>query len=226
MQQQVLDPLGMQGSFDVHQLTAVQLTNLAALYRKEPGSAWVAQADDYRTAPPKPAVDLNDNVLGSRGAIFAPQGGLRTRVRDLAAVMAMLTAGGMHQGRRFLSQASVDAMLSEQWRHDPSTDNGDSLGGMFQAWGLGLQHFIDRSRPAWGDRLTPTGGLQAWGHLGEAYGLHSGLIFEPQRRIGVIYAIGGTRADAEDLHGRYSSFSPWEERLLALLWPVAWQGRG
>jgi len=225
MQQQVLDPLGMQGSFDVHQLPAAQLTNLATLYRSAQGGPWVAQVDDYRAKPPKPPAHLSNYLLGSRGALFAPQGGLRTRVRDLAAVMAMLTAGGLHEGQRYLSQASVDALLSEQWRHDPLAGNGDNLGGIFQAWGLGAQHFIDRSKPGWGDRLIPAGGLQAWGHLGEAYGLMSGLMFEPRRRIGVIYAIGGTGADGDALHGRYSSFAPWEEKLLALLWPMALRGQ-
>ncbi|MDN3920316.1 serine hydrolase domain-containing protein [Roseateles violae] len=218
MQEQVLGPLGMQGSFDVHRLRPAQLAELATLYRRHPDGRWIAQVDDYHAAAPKPPPLPADYVPGSRPALFAPQGGLRTRVRDLAAAMAMLTNGGVHKGGRFLQQSSIDAMLSEHWRHDAPSGNGDDLGGLFQAWGLGVQHFIDRSGPSWGDRLTSAGGLQAWGHLGEAYGLLSGLIFEPSRRIGVVYAIGGIRAGSDALHGRYSSFSPAEERLLALLW--------
>ncbi|MDI4632405.1 beta-lactamase family protein [Pelomonas sp. V22] len=218
MQEEVLAPLGMQGSFDASQLPPFQLANLATLYRQDERGHWVPQADDFQTVAPKPAPVPAHYPLGSRGALFGPQGGLRTRVRDLATVMAMLNAGGLHRGHRYLRRSSVDALLSEQWRHDESMGNGNNLDGLFQAWGLGLQHFIDRSRASWGDRLVPGGGLQAWGHLGEAYGLLSGMIFEPRRQIGVIYAMGGTSGDGNALHGRYSSFSPWEEKLLALLW--------
>jgi CubicO group peptidase (beta-lactamase class C family) len=153
--------------------------------------------------------------------LFGPQGGLRTRVSDLARLMAMLNGGGMLDGQRFLSTASVQAMMTEQWRFDAATRNGDDLAGEFQAWGVGLQHFIDRSRPGWGDRLSARGGQQAWGHLGFAWGLQAGLMVDPASQTGIVYVISGTGADADALHGRYSSFPPWEAQIQDLLWHAA-----
>ena len=224
--EQVLGPLGMQGDFDAAALPPGQLANLATLYRKfdgkqwRPRGPWVAQTDDFHTAPPAPKPGLADYPLGSNGSLFGPQGGLRTRVRDLARLMAMLNAGGVLDGERFLSAASVQAMTTEQWRFDPATKNGDDLAGEFQAWGVGLQHFIDRSRLGWGDRLVPQGGQQAWGHLGFAWGLQAGLMFDPLTQTGIVYAISGMGVDPDVLRGKYSSFSPWEEQMQALLWGV------
>lgn len=231
MQEQVLGPLGMAGGFDATQLSAEQLGQVATLYRKRsdesqgevwnPTGPWVAQTDDFRATPPVPVPGLASYELGSNGSLFGPQGRLRTRVSDLGRVMAMLAAGGLHEGRPFLQPHSVAALLTERWRHDPAFSNGDDLGGLFQAWGLGLQHFIDRSRPRWGDRLVPQGGREAWGHLGFAYGLQSALIFDPQSQTGIAYVIGGIGADPERARGAYSSFPIWEEKLQALLWAAA-----
>lgn len=231
MQHWVLDPLGMRGGFDAARLPAAQLAQVATLYRKsrseagpwDPAGPWQAQTDDFRAEAPKPVggAALASYQLGSNGGLFGPQGRLRTRVADLGTLMAMLADGGRHRGQVFLRAESFNTLMTEQWRFDADAGNGDSGDGIFQAWGVGAQHFIDRSRPRWGDRLLPDGGLQAWGHLGFAYGLQSGVLFDPARRCGVIYAIGGCGANPSAHPGRYSSFSIWEEQLLALLWAKA-----
>jgi hypothetical protein len=97
-------------------------------------------------------------------------------------------------------------MLTVQWQFDPATRNGDNYGGLMTAWGLGLQHFPDHvaGRAGQGDW---------WGHLGEAYGLLSGMLFERERRFGYIYLIGGVGADPDSQRGRVSAFSRWEEEI-------------
>ena len=112
-------------------------------------------------------------------------------------------------------------MLSDQWRLDAEQRNGDSYHGLFRAWGLGVQHFTDHSGPSRGDRLDSVGGLQAWGHLGEAYGLLSGMMFDLGSRIGVLYAMNGTSADPDVYLGQRSSLSGWEEQILDLLLAAA-----
>lgn len=235
MREQVLAPLGMQGGFEASAFSEVELANLATLYRKratdddarwDPAGPWIVQTDDFRGRRPPPPAALARYELGSNGSLFGPQGRLRTRVADLGRVLAMLAAGGQHEGRLFLRTDSVDALFAEQWRYDAAAANGDWLDGLFQAWGLGVQHFIDRSQvggdgPPRGDRLVARGGLQAWGHLGFAYGLHSGLLLDPQTRSGIVYAIGGTGGAPELNPGRYSSFPAWEEELQDLLWGLA-----
>jgi CubicO group peptidase (beta-lactamase class C family) len=227
MQETVLAPLGMQGGFDPARLPPGQLDQVATLYRKapsedgpwRPAGPWLAQADDFARQPPQPLLKQPEAyVPGSQGALFGPQGRLRTRVCDLGALMALLMDGGQH----LLRPESIRSLMTESWRADGR--NGDDGDGLFQAWGLGLQHFIDRSRPGWGDRLVPGGGLQAWGHLGFAYGLVSGLLMAPEQGCGIVYVIGGTGADPAAHPGRYSSFPDWEERLQALLWAEALRG--
>jgi len=229
MQQEVLDPLGMAGGFDASALPPAQLAQLAVLYRKrrdeqawDSAGPWVPQVDDFSREPPKPFKGLADYRLGSNGTLFGPQGRLRVRVRDLGTIARLLLAEGRHGGRSFLSAASVRALLSEQWRFDRQAANGDELGGLFQAWGVGLQHFIDRSEGGRGDRVYP--GQLAWGHLGFAYGLHSGLLIDPERGNGIAYAISGEGADPERLRGLHSSFPLFEERLQGLLWAHAREG--
>lgn len=226
MQQWVLGPLGMAGGFDASAFSPQQLAQVAVLYRKRKGEEpydtagpWVPQVDDFSREPPKPFKGLADYQLGSNGTLFGPQGRLRVRVKDLGVIARMLLSEGRHGSLAFLSPASVRQMCSEQWRLGSDPANGDSLGGLFQAWGLGLQHFIDRSASGRGDRVYP--GLQAWGHLGFAYGLHSGLLIDRERGHAIAYAISGEGADPEKFRGRHSSLPLFEERLQQLLWAHA-----
>lgn len=220
MQRLVLTPLGMQGGFESADFPPEQQAQIATLYRRPVAGAWKAQVDDFMAAPIKPVLDAEQAAgytLGANGSLYGPQGRLRTRVADLGTVAAMLLSQGRHAGKVFLEPSSVRALFTEQWRFDERAANGDSLDGEFQAWGLGVQRYLDRSRPGWGDRLAP--GLRAWGHPGFAYGLHSALIVAPERGAAVAFAVGGTTVGpgvAEK--GRHSSFAPWEEQLNALLW--------
>lgn len=237
MRELVLNPLGMLGGFNTSEFSEVERANSAVLYRKqrvEPGkdgqedreiwdvsAPWRPQSDNWLAALPKPIANIDAYVPGRNGSLFGPQGGLRTRVSDLATVMAMLMNGGMHQGKRFLKKASIDRMFSEQWRHELVKGNGDTYEGAYQAWGISAEHFIDRSGPGWGDRLITTGGLEAWGHRGFAYGLQAGFMLDAARQRGMIYVISGHAANPETHRGRFSSFPMWEEKLHDLLWPAA-----
>lgn len=234
MQRLVLRPLAMAGGFEASSFGAAEIAQVATLYRKsaderhwDSAGPWIAQTDALRGRRPAPPAGIEAYVLGSNGSLLGPQGRLRTRVQDLASVATMLLAEGQHRGKTFLQPASVRQLFSEQWRFDAAARNGDSLGGLFQAWGLGVQHFIDRRDPTGaprGDRLIEPGGQQAWGHLGFAYGLLAGLLVDPASGNGIVYAIGGTGADPARNPGRYSSFPIWEERLQALLWTHARAG--
>ncbi len=230
MQRQVLQPLGIAGGFTPETLTAADIAHVAVLYRKgsndvwNPNGPWVPQVDHYQGKLPSPRAGLETYVPGTNATGFGPQGGLRTSVAGLGAIMQMLMNDGVLNGRRILSAQSVAAMLQPQWRKHPTLDNGDTLNGQFHAWGLGMQRFVDISGPSTGDRLTADGWQTGAGHLGFAYGLHSGFIFDPQTGNGVIYAIGGVSANPDVNKGQYSSFPRWEERALDALWSHAKTG--
>jgi CubicO group peptidase (beta-lactamase class C family) len=227
MQKQVLHPLGIAGGFTPETLTPADSAHVAVLYRKarndvwDPNGPWVPQVDDYQGKTPTPRAGLDAYVPGTNATGFGPQGGLRTSVAGLGAIMQMLMNRGTLNGVHVLSPQAVAAMLQPQWLKSPNQDNGDTLNGSLQAWGLGTQRFMDVSGPSTGDRFLEKGGLTGVGHMGFAYGLESGFIFDPLTRNGVVYAIGGVSADPDQNRGRYSAYSIWQERTLDALWSYA-----
>ena len=224
MQKTVLQPLGIAGGFTPETLSPADIQHVAVLYRKgrddiwDPKGPWLPQVDDYQGKLPSPRAGLDNYVPGSNATGFGPQGGLRTSVAGLGVIMQMLMDHGSAKGVRILSPQAVAAMLQPQWAKNPNQDNGDTLNGQLHAWGLGMQRFVDASGPSTGDRFVAQGGFTGVGHMGFAYGLESGFIFDPQTRNGVVYAIGGVSADPDLNRGRYSAYSVWQERTLDALW--------
>ncbi len=224
MKKAVLEPLKIAGSFNIDDLSLGEIGNLAVLYRKrsnevwESRGPWMAQVDDYRGRLPLPRAGLEAYQPGRNATPFSPQGGLRISAGGLARVMLMLLNGGELDGTRLLSKASVQQMVQQEWLHDPGKDNGDTYKGLFNAWGLGMQKFLDLSAPGRGDRLLAAGGLPGFGHLGFAYGLQSCFFFDPVKRDGMVYIIGGVGFDPELDRGQYSSLNSWEEKVLDALY--------
>lgn len=239
MKRLVLDPLGVPGGFSPADLSPEDLANLATLYRKRENlpdgreiwravdGPWYAQVDDYSREAPAPRAGP-DYVPGSNGTLYAPQGGLRTSAQGLARVMRVLMDRGLVDGKPFLRPETVDEMLAEQWQHAPRRRNGDAASeeghpGLFNAWGLGNQHFLDLSGPGRGDRLVEGGGFKAVGHLGDAWGLTGTFAFNPESHDGLIVLVGGVGADPSRQPGLYSAHYRHDERLLSALWRGAVQ---
>jgi len=230
MKAQVLGPLGMAGGYyPADDLTDAEVQLLATLYRKSPdggahwnpGGPWVPQGPDRSAAPPTLIEGLTAYQSGSNAGVFGPQGSLRTSVRGLTRLMQLLLNRGTLDGVQVLQAATVDAMLTPQWSLAPPgrARNGDSESGLFQRWGLGPQLFTGQGgSPGRGDRIgAAPGGLTGAGHLGEAWGLSSGFVFDPHTRRGLIYIVGGTGARPESHPGTSSAFHAWEEQILQAL---------
>jgi CubicO group peptidase (beta-lactamase class C family) len=246
MQRWVFAPLGIAGGFNPAALPPDQIARIATLYRKrrevggreiwDPASPWIAQIDDYSTAPPVSRAG-DDYVPGTNGAVFGPQGNARADLQGLCTIARMLMRGGQHADSRFLSPATVDAMLAPNWTFQPQpAPNGDTYDGLMLSWGLGVQRFTDASvrlankradadgktaRPAFtakGDRLVANGGYTGVGHLGNAWGLTSGLVLNPADQSAMVFMVGGPgfNPDAVDL-GSYSSLYGYEERIFTAL---------
>jgi len=145
-----------------------------------------------------PEAFLANYVPGSNPTLFSPQGGLRASADDLVAILRLLAAGGAIDGRRILSEESVDAMLAPSWTLDAAGSNGLSSGeaepggptdGLMTGYGLSV-HRIDPR--AWGLDAGPE---LLVGHLGEAYGVLSHALFDPASGDGVATIITGTADD-------------------------------
>lgn len=213
----LLQPLGLQAGYNPAELPPGALANLATLYRKrttdteiwDANGPWIAQADDYSARPPAPPPAIERYVIGDNATPFSPTGGLRISAHDMGTVMLMLMNGGVHGGRRILRKTTIKTMFTRQWTADGKGNNGDTLNGLFNCWGLGNAQFPDQP----GRRLAE--GFDAVGHLGDAYGLRSVFAFDPVRRNGMIVLVGGSAVDPGLQQGDYSALARFEERILS-----------
>ena len=209
MARAVLEPLGIGASFDPCTLPA---SGRAAGFRKRaPGGAWnpegpwIAQVDGGRPScfygGAEPAFVehfLAGYELGSNGTLFSPQGGLRASADDLVVVLRMFAQRGELDGRRILAASTVDAMFAPGWTLAADGSNGLSAGeaepggptdGLMTSYGLSV-HRIDMR--AWGFDEGPR---LLVGHLGEAYGVLSHALLDPETGDGIATIITGTADD-------------------------------
>ncbi|MES3022638.1 MAG: serine hydrolase domain-containing protein [Pseudomonadota bacterium] len=225
MRRLVLQPLGLRGGYNVAEFSSADWADTATLYRKRvgegawnPSGPWSPQVDN--TNAPAPLVaGLDTYVAGSNGTLFSPTGGLRISAADLGKIMLMFMDQGRHEGGAFLQPASVAAMFARQWTYDSAARNGDTHGGLFNAWGMGTQHFEHLAGRR--SSLVERGGFAASGHLGEAYGLLSVFALDFANRNGMVVLIGGTTHDPASTPGQYSALSRQEELLLTPLYENA-----
>jgi CubicO group peptidase (beta-lactamase class C family) len=223
MRRLLIEPLDLRGGYNPSELPPADIANIATLYRKrtvdteawDANGPWIAQADDYSKTPPAPPPGIGRYTIGANATPFSPTGGLRISARDMGTVMRMLMNGGMHEGKRFLQQATLDRMFSRQWTFDGHGGNGDSLDGLFNCWGLGNEQFPDD--PATRTRLVEGGGFAAVGHLGDAYGLMSVFAADLKHRNGMVALVGGTSTDPLAYKGTYSSLARFEEQILTAM---------
>ena len=179
--QHISDPLGIDASFNVSDLTHID--QLAVLYRKR-DQVWTPQVDDYQGIKP-----IHDNLAGytpgTNGARFAPQGGFRCSAKDLATIFLVLMNKGSYADIRLLSEASCETMFANAWTYNGN--NGDDYHGLFRSWGLGIHRVT--STPG-KDIVLPESQFML-GHAGEAYGLVSAAYFDTQRKTGFVFMNNG-----------------------------------
>ncbi|MFC3714023.1 serine hydrolase domain-containing protein [Sphingoaurantiacus capsulatus] len=219
----VTGPLKLDACFNWSGCSDAALARAGALYRKSadeekwtPSPDWVVQVDDLKGKPPAclvrlptpdAACDVASYRPGDNGTLFSPQGGLRISMRDLGRVARLLLNEGELDGVRLLKAETVRAMLTPVWR-DGQGATGESYGGLMRCYGQSVQCMVGR-----GDQ--PVAGDPRWlGHMGDAYGLWSGLWIDPARGRGYVYAVTGTAANPADYPGKRSNFRAYEEALL------------
>jgi CubicO group peptidase (beta-lactamase class C family) len=200
----VLTPLALDACFNWTTCNDATIARATVLYAPD---GTVVRDDLGGRRPDCPVLapngcDLSAYMLGSNGALFSPQGGLRISVRDLAAIGRMLLA----RGGAFLSAASIATMTAPGWRFDGG--NGDTDSGFYCAYGLAVQS-LPVAREGCNDALFGPG-RALFGHAGDAYGLRSGLWIDPARGVGIAYFATGNGDDPP--RGR-TAFRAIEEQL-------------
>lgn len=229
-QRLILRPMQLDACFNWSGCSDGLRANAAALYRKgrdetawAPAGPWLTQVDapDARPdggcpvgLPEGAACALNAYVPGTNGTLFSPQGGLRISVEGLATIGAMLLGGGEWRGRRVLSPASVEALFTSTPTAGPAdAPPGETYRGLMAHWGL--MHCLSGNGAPGGDQPLSPRASRACGHLGEAYGLYSGLWVDRAAGRAWAYALTGTADDPLRWPGARSRFAALEEALMA-----------
>lgn len=221
MQELVFGPLMIDACFNWTSCPPGFADQGAVLYRKAPSSdgpwnpqgPWVAQVDARRPGDCPVRVkegapcDLAAYVPGTNGALFSPQGGLRISVSDLASLGLQL----LDPEQTFLKPETV-ASLFRPVAVKPGGSGEETDPGMMQYWSQGGLHCFSGSGKPGGDQPMSPQPLKGCGHLGNAYGLLSGLVIDPEVGTVVAYALTGTSAPPPD--GKLSRFTAPEEELI------------
>ena len=232
MRQAVLEPLGLDASYNVCDLSWKHPETIATLYRKrdadevwQPQEDWVAQLDDarfscyYGREPVARGEDPGEILAGyrpgSNPTLFSPQGGLRASARDLAEIARLLLNGGILAGQRLVAAETIDEMFTPQWVYDPERPNGNTAEGLqpgdpgykplFTAFGLSVQR-IDLAE--WGLTEQPR---PLFGHLGDAYGLLGQFWIDPENGDALIALVTGSGDDPGAYPGETPLYRPEEE---------------
>ncbi len=215
MRKRVLDPAGIAGGYDP--LALPDTGALATLYRHLP-QGLVATIDDRPLHGWTPE-QLAHYRIGSNGTLFSPQGGLRLSIPEMARIARLMMNRGTLDGVRVLSPASVTMMEHPTWVYNGHNGLSGADGeGPIDCYGLSVICLLGRHDAAGrGDTPYPgyRGGLR--GHLGNAYGLHSGLWYDPSTGDALLFAATGYPSDPDTRPGHYSYFTRVEEEILDAL---------
>ncbi len=204
----VLRPLRLDACYNFIACSDATVARIMVQYRERV----VTRDDNHGQRPTCPVVaardgscDLGTWRAGANGAAFSPQSGLYISARGLAKIGRMLLGNGAVDGVRILSPASVRLLETPLWSWDGT--NGDSWHGQICRYGLAVA-FLASPYPGCHD--DPFGdGAQRLGHLGDAYGLRSGLWIDPAKGTGVAYLA----TDAPNTPGKRSAYTAAEEGL-------------
>lgn len=230
MERLVLGPLGLAACFNWSRCPEGLAERAAPLWRKAPSSEgpwdpagpWIVQVDADGARPPGgcpvllaegvTCAALDAYVPGSNGGLFAPQGGLRISVAELAGLARVLLA----DDGRFLSRQTVESLFAAE----PVGKVGggpESDAAFFRFWSPGGFHCLSGDGRPGGDQPLAPRPARWCGHAGEAWGLRSGLWIDRTAGRAYAFAITGTARDPATSRGRVSAFDREEERILGLL---------
>lgn len=210
-QAHVLDPLGIDGGYNPAALAHPE--RLATLYHHLP-SGWEAETD-IQPIKSRNAAALATYTPGTNGTLFSPQGGLRISMRGLTRLARFMYGRGTLDGTRLLSPQSIALMLTPTWQYD---GHNGACPYPIASYGLSTIRLTGR-RDSSGRETRPYTGYSGdlAGHLGDAYGLHSGFWYDPATGDGFLFAADGFPDDGQERPGIHSSFTRVEEDLFTAL---------
>lgn len=174
----ILTPLGISGSYNVSKVDSSKF--VWAYQYNEKSRKFVKSSQMYKPF----RKEIKEYRLGESTALFAPSGGMKLSVPDLAKYMMMHMNYGTYHGVGILSKESEEQL----WEVGPGVK-----------YGLGFQHASFKLK-----------GVDLIGHQGGAYGIHSTMFFNPKEKYGFIVICNGCNSghtlDTEILKELYYHF--------------------
>ena len=205
MKNEILEPLGFSAGYSIQDVTDIE--NVAVLYRSE-NNEWKPQKDNYKGVKPTPN-DMSGYEIGTNGAYFGPQGGLRATSGDLIKFLQFLKTDGKSISK-LISKKTLQKMKVSHWIFDGK--NGDDLSGFFKQYGLGLHQTNTSNTNAVADAKTFG---KFVGHAGDAYGLISDAYYSEKQKFGFVLITNGCLTAFEK--GKTTSFYKFEEEIFKLV---------
>ena len=218
MRETLFAPLELDIGYNWSGVSQAKRNRAAAACRWE-DAAWTAQVDGAPLRAPEIALYRGENndaameadySVGLNGFAFAPHGGLRLSVADMDRLARFYLAGAPLAG-----EGSLAMMSTSQWRFDPAAPNGNTERGWYQSFGLGVQIALGREAPGAspGDNFFGATTPDWRGHLGDAYGLMTGLFWNADDSTTLVWAINGM-PETDRPPGARSALSGPEESII------------
>lgn len=232
MKNGILKDLNIKGGYNITDLKAKDQKLLGAIYQKQSNGVWnengpwVAQMDDFMVLKghknnellDQPAIpgkelwiNLSNYEVGKNASIFVPECGLRASLEELSHVLEMIFNQGSYMNKHVLSDKLIDEMFKIHWFYDDWDKNGETYGGIFEAYGFGVMPYFNGST----SRLSTIKEHQWWGQIGDNYGSVSGLVIDRRTKSGYVYLANGQAMNWTDARskGKFSKHIVWQENI-------------
>ena len=124
IQQQILDPLGLYGGYNVNALDSNLIAKIYEFNKETQGFTLSPNAYAPRTE------EINNYTMGRTTPIFSPTGGMKISANDLAKYMIMHSQLGKYDGGRMISKnlsQQMQAIISEEEGYGMALENTTQL---------------------------------------------------------------------------------------------------
>ena len=124
IQQQILDPLGLYGGYNVNALDSNLIAKLYEYNRDSAKFIYSPNAYAPRTE------EINNYTMGRSTPIFSPTGGMKISAKDLAKYMIMHSQLGKYKGGRMISKKlsqQMQAIISEEENYGMALETSTQL---------------------------------------------------------------------------------------------------
>ena len=173
----ILDPMELYGGYVP---SSLDTTRFAQIYSYNQDEDTYNKSQAYRDVDSR----LKDYTIGYSAPILSPTGGMKISAPDLAKYMMMHINDGFLDDVQVMTPKSAKAMRNPVARIDGKDHYGYAL-------------------RSYNGTMIP--GVDLIGHTGSAYGLNSGMMFDPDKKFGFVVISNGFTPGNPDFRSKVLS---------------------